>query len=301
MDKDNIKQVGSNEEQKEKARWSDESASFHFTTDPDEAKSRDYRNFCIHIFCTRGSAHFRALGKEWDIAANNCLVLLSNGTLEWLQKSDDFEIVGVFISNKYITSDTPDTNYFTLGALSVMDDPVLPMTGDDMSLCLAVIDAIKARLVQHTHLFYHGELRRCVETLMLDLFNIHSRSVSIRQTAGNQGMRLFRAFISMLESGKYKQEREVNWYANELGISPKYLSEVCHDCSNHGASHWINRFTTEEIARLLHNPTMSINSIASLMNFNTTSYFSHYVKARLGMTPKDYRLTVLGMKHKGVK
>lgn len=102
----------------------------------------------------------------------------------------------------------------------------------------------------------------------------------------------------MLESGTYKQEREVNWYANKLGISPKYLSEVCHDCSNHGASHWINRFTTEEIARLLHNPTMSINSIASLMNFKTKSYFSHYVKDRLGMTPKDYRLTVLGMKHK---
>lgn len=277
-------------------RTFDDSAMFHFTTNTTDTVSAKYRDFCIHIFCIAGSARVRLGEKEYELKKRSCIVILNNSTLAWLQTSADFEMRGIFIANRYMTTSAPDANYNTMGILSLMENPVVRMTEDEMQLCISVAAAIRVRLTQHDHMFYRGVLRRCVETLMLDIYNIRAHSSDQGRSTGSHGLRTFRRFISMLESGEYRREREVRWYSGEIGITPKYLSEICIAISGHGASYWINKFTIEEVARLLQNPTMSINSIATLMNFKTRSYFSHYVKDHLGMTPKDYRMSVLGGK-----
>lgn len=289
----------SNEEKEKAARERQEkiAKSFFFSSSVADVPSRKFRDFCIHVLCKAGSAKARIGDKTYELTPHTCIVLMNNTGFSWQNFSDDFEISSFFISNDYLSKGSPDTNYNTMGMLSLMDNPIVEMTKEEFDLCLNVGAAIKERLKQTDHLFYEGVLRRAVETLLLDIYNIRSHSVSLHsQGNGNQGIRIFRKFIASLEKGNYRTEREVRWYASQLGITPKYLSEVCINASGHGASYWINRFTTEEIARLLHNPTMSINSIATLMNFSTRSYFSHYVKERLGMTPKDYRLQILGLK-----
>lgn len=276
----------------------DESSSFHFTGHYADVASRLFRDFHLHVFCLTGTAKARYGDKILNLEPLDALVILNNGIFSWIETSSDFAIRGVFISNDYMEKSSPDVNYNTLGLLSMMDNPLLHLTKDQFDLGMAVSDAIAERVKQTNHVFYEGVLRRCVETLLLDLYDIHSKTSALQtqHNSGSQGMRLFHKFISMLHEGNYKTQREVRWYATELGITAKYLSEVCINASGHGASYWINRFTTEEIARLLHNPTMSIKTISDLMNFTTKSYFSHYVKERLGMTPKDYRLMILGVK-----
>ena len=275
----------------------DYSKFFYFSSSVDDIPLRDYRDYCIHIFCVSGRATAHVGERTFDVRPNDCIVLLNNNTFSWLSMSDDFVEHSIFISNKYLSVESPDKNYNTLGMLSLMDDPVVEMGEDEFQLCLSVCEAIKLRLRQPDHVYFREVLLRCVETLFLDIFNIRAhKKCFFKQSNGNRGSQLFRIFISMLEKGNFKTEREVRWYAAKMKITPKYLSEVCINASGHGASYWINRFTTDEIARLLHNPTMSINSISDLMNFTTRSYFSHYVREHLGMTPKDYRLKILGVK-----
>lgn len=284
-------------ENEKKQQYVDAKSSFHFTENTADVESQAYREFVIHVFCLSGSASVVIGEKKFELVPNNCLVLLNNNIFKWLETSPDFRMRGVFISNDYMSNNSPDVNYSTINMLYLMDNPILTLSQGEMNLCLSVCEAIRNRITQTDHMFYEGVLRRCVETLVLDIYNFQSHSEELhKQNNGNQGLRFFRIFISMLEKGNYRQQREVRWYSAKMGITAKYLSEVCINSSGHGASYWINKFTTQEIARLLHNPTMSINSIADLMNFTTRSYFSHYVKERLGLTPKDYRLKVLGVK-----
>lgn len=290
------KQIGKDNSPSEKQN-KEVSKMFFFSSSVKDVPLREYRDFCIHIFCVSGNARAHVGDKNLDIRPNDCVVILNNNSFSWLSMSSDFVIHSIFIANKYLSIDSPESSYSTMGMLTLMDDPVVKMDDDEFRLCVAVCQSIKARLKQTDHLFFNDVLRRCVETLFLDIYNIRAKQKGLyKQTNGTRGAQLFRLFISMLENGHYKTEREVRWYASKLKITPKYLSEVCINASGHGASYWINRFTTDEIARLLHNPTMSINSISDLMNFATRSYFSHYVREHLGLTPKDYRLKVLGVK-----
>ena len=52
---------------------------------------------------------------------------------------------------------------------------------------------------------------------------------------------------------------------------------------------FIEHFTAEEFARLLKREDLSITDVAYQLDFNTTNYFTRYVKRVLGMTPSQYK------------
>ena len=98
-----------------------------------------------------------------------------------------------------------------------------------------------------------------------------------------------RRFIDLLQQGLIRQHRTVEYYASRLNITPNYLTECCIKTSRHNASFFIEHFTAEEIARLLKREDLSITDVAYQLDFNTTNYFTRYVKRVLGMTPSQYK------------
>ena len=50
---------------------------------------------------------------------------------------------------------------------------------------------------------------------------------------------------------KYREHRDLAYYASRLCITPHYLSEVCRYTCGRPATYWIDRFTMQEITRLL--------------------------------------------------
>ncbi len=103
-----------------------------------------------------------------------------------------------------------------------------------------------------------------------------------------QGDILFKNFITVL-SNTEKKPRRVSWYADQLHVTPKYLSTTCRSISGKSANVWINQFAIKEISQLLKYSEMSIKEIAEYLNFPNLSFFGKYVKAHLGVSPKEFR------------
>ena len=85
------------------------------------------------------------------------------------------------------------------------------------------------------------------------------------------------------------EEREVDFYAQELSITPKYVTEVCKKSSPKTPSEWIQNYTTQRLIILLENKKLGFTAIADLLNFSSPSFFSRYVRKVLGVSPSDYR------------
>ena len=97
----------------------------------------------------------------------------------------------------------------------------------------------------------------------------------------------FREFTRILQ--QYPHEREVQWYASKLGITPKYLSEICKERSGKSASEWIADITITEIKHYLTHTTMPIHEVARIMEFPNASFFCQYTKKHTGLTPNRLR------------
>lgn len=78
-------------------------------------------------------------------------------------------------------------------------------------------------------------------------------------------------------------------YASRLCVTPHYLTEVCRSVSGRPASYWIERFAMREVVMLLARRDLTLTSIAERQGFSSLSYFSRYVRSRLGITPSEYR------------
>ena len=103
----------------------------------------------------------------------------------------------------------------------------------------------------------------------------------------NQSDYTFREFMRLLQ--QYPHQREVQWFAKRMEITPKYLSEICKERSGKSASEWIAEVTVAELKYLLRNTTLSIRDVAEKMEFPNTSFFCQYTKKHTGMTPNRFR------------
>ena len=163
------------------------------------------------------------------------------------------------------------------------------MQETDMQRCLLNFEEIHRRQEQPYHNFFTDVMRRAVETMILDFYDIHARITHQNIEGVSQASRILQRFVTLLQEGLYKKERSVDYYASRLCITPKYLSEACIAVSGHNASYWIDSYTTQEIALQLSNRSKSLIAIAYELNFSSPSYLSRYVKRTFGCSPSEYR------------
>lgn len=242
-----------------------------------------------HIYCLSGTVTFNLAGSRYQLAAPEGLLLMANQQMERVECSDDFQISAALFSERFMRMVIPATQYGTQMLLAQMQDPVLHMTTAERDLALAVMAAIRQRFNMRDHLFYYDVLKRTVQTAILDHYAIFARRHVDGMRHLGQGIMTFHRFISMLDEGLFRKEREVSSYACALYITPKYLSELSVKASGRPASYWIDFFTTVEIASLMQDRSLTIRDISERLNFNSLAYFSHYFKAHFGISPQAYR------------
>ena len=103
-----------------------------------------------------------------------------------------------------------------------------------------------------------------------------------------QSDRIFRKFMLLLAENS-NVNRSVKSYADELCVSPKYLTSVCRKHSDSTASELIATSVMSRVKQLLLYSDLSIKEVAGEMGFDNLSFFGKYVKKHLGLSPNHYR------------
>ena len=246
----------------------------------------------IHILCRKGNMGFTFQDTHYNISAGD-YVILPNATLaSGFSASDDFQGILMSLSEAFVTSIAIRSNYGIIGHLSLLRNPVMKLSGRDFRICEAALQYLRMRMEEDKHYFREELLGSLLTAHILDLYDIHARShkglqVSERITS------LLRKFMELLYNGEYVRNRDLEFYASRLCITPHYLSEICKKVSGKPASYWIDRFTMQEITRLLRQKELSLTEIADRMNFSSVSYFSRYVQKRLGVCPTEYKNSIM--------
>lgn len=104
----------------------------------------------------------------------------------------------------------------------------------------------------------------------------------------SSAQQIFSRFISMIEQSQEKH-RPVNYWADQLHISAKYLSAVCQKIAGCGAKDIIEEAVLIEARKLLTDHTYSISQISDQLGFNNPSHFGSFIRKRIGKSPIDLR------------
>ena len=79
--------------------------------------------------------------------------------------------------------------------------------------------------------------------------------------------------------------REVAQYADQLHITPGYLSEVVKSNTGKSPREIINEVLLLEAKVLLGSTGLTVTEIAHRLNFGDQAHFSHFIKQHAGCSP----------------
>lgn len=98
----------------------------------------------------------------------------------------------------------------------------------------------------------------------------------------------FRQFIELIDE-HIKREHEVSFYAEQLHITAKYLSEVCKAKSGYKAKEIISSFLISKIKQEMIMSGKSIKTIAYEYGFADQSSLGKFFSKMTGMSPSEFK------------
>lgn len=143
--------------------------------------------------------------------------------------------------------------------------------------------------------YYHETVRNTVRALGYTIISHLIRHLE-KQDEGhghavhNHEEELFRRFAQLVGQ-HFRTERRITFYAEQMHLTPKYLSSVIRRASGHGPAEWITHNVLLEAKNLLRYSNMSIQEISYALHFPNQSFFGRWFKAQTGLSPKAYRDT----------
>ena len=95
---------------------------------------------------------------------------------------------------------------------------------------------------------------------------------------------------------KSKEHISLDRLAAEIGISKYYFAREFHRLTGYTPINYINITRCENAKLLLSRPSMSVMEIAEEVGYDDQSYFSRIFRRTFGITPKEYRKSILEKK-----
>lgn len=145
----------------------------------------------------------------------------------------------------------------------------------------------KAEMNRPNYLMKEFVLRALIVVYLSYLYHVKSTYGEIILVKNSRQKAMFNQFLDLLND-YYNQERSVQFYADKIGITSKYLSTITAEFAQLPASNVIDQYVVFRIKLLLYDGSINIKSISDSLNFPTQSFFGRYFKRITGISPRQY-------------
>ena len=244
-------------------------------------------SFILIGLCTKGQINYRMDTEEQTVEAGDLLVVSERHIIEEYKPSEDMEGLCIMMSVDFFHDIIKSVHDVSSLFVFTRMKPVMKLQKEEIETFKEYFQVIKQKLSDSHNHFRKDLIRTLMLAMFYDVGNVIYRVKNFNESLMSSE-KVFTAFLKMVEEN-CRKERRVAWYAQQLQITPKYLSQAVKRVSGRAAVEWIENYVTMELRVLLKNSSLSIKEIANEMNFPNQSFLGKYFKEHTGMTPSAYR------------
>ena len=247
---------------------------------------------CCLIICTEGECILNIGEKVFCIAAGD-LLLATPMSRMIIHRCHAFSARGLFLRAGYLNRNTLPMLCSTSLLIHVMRYPVCKMESEQYCQTLAMMQTIQWVASHNGDSEFNDEaIRNGITMFLYVIGNQLQRAVSLQEekvSILNRREEYFFRFIDLLAK-HYKSSRRIDFYAERLCLTPKYLTTLVRAATGKSAKKWIDDFIISDAMFLLRHSDMSVQQIATDLNFPSQSFFGKFFKDHTGYSPSNFRL-----------
>ena len=245
-------------------------------------------NFQLLVRHFAGSAKIKVDMVEYDLSEPINLIRVMSGQILMVEHiSEDFDGVVVVMSNSFVESMFIYVNNALPLNVATRSNCVKHLSNSEVDLSDMFLKAIAQVLRNQTNPYLDRVLQHVLMAIFYSSEEIRNQ-LETESGAYTSADALSKEFMRLVKDN-FRSERQLQFYADKLCITPRYLSRVVKECTGSSAADWIERYVVLEARALLKSTSMTIQQIRDELNFPSQTFFGKYFKRRVGMSPKLYR------------
>ena len=240
------------------------------------------------MLCRKGSFGFRLNGRDFTAHEGQTLFVPENATIQVTTQAADLA-VHIFAYRIEPIRDIMGNLALSMYRYTELSAETCYVwhTGEEEEL-LRYIALLDNTLKHGQELFNSFEQKLLLIGLTYRLCGIYSRKLVNRRDTVSHKDETFIRLVALIEQ-HFRSERGVEFYADKLCLSPKYLSNLSKAVSGYTVQELVFKAIVREAISLLKNTQKSVLEISEELNFPNPSYFGTFFRKQTGMSPLQMR------------
>lgn len=239
------------------------------------------------LIVERGSARVLYDMQEFTQGEHGVSCVMAGHLIHPIECSEDFLSTVIVVSSR-LDSDLPfhtfshDYNKFNLM-------PFCQLTANQAQRMLAITEQLEAVANQaEEDLPHRHDMMLSLLSIGYEYLNLYRREQD-SQWENTRHAGLLGRFCNLVVE-HYTEEREVQFYADALGLTPKYLTRViCSLTGGMSPADWIAQYVCSQARHILGIQQCTVKETAYRLGFAESASFCRFFKRVTGLTPREFR------------
>lgn len=232
-------------------------------------------------FLVRGTIRGAINHKPVELQPGSCAFYLADSVLGKAVVSDDCEIYVMGFTTPFaeaLNLKLPQEAFSQL-----LLSPVWRISEPQMTIVMHYVNLLRALVEQQQTAAVINLVRSLIYFLAEDY------AVKPQQThALSRAEQICGQYLSLVEL-HCREQHSVEWYASQISIAPKYLSNVVKQTLSISPNACIDKVLTRQAKSLLVSTSLTVQQIAYRLGFQNQSHFGTFFRRQTGLSPKAFR------------
>lgn len=236
---------------------------------------------------TAGEATILINAEEHQFKSGTNFLLLDGIMLKVVTCSTDFSIEILrfspnFMNEIYSQIDSKVFDVIAFSAPDLYDEKAMDITG-------LIFQQLCTLHMNKTHAFKDKMAVNCILNFIYEIYEqTHIYKEHRTKVAKNRKEYFMDNFYTLCLE-KHSEHRNIEYYAENLHITPRYLYKICKESIQMTPKECIDYITSGSAKRMLLTTNLTTQQIALELNFPDQATFGQYFKRNVGMSPSEFR------------
>jgi len=167
----------------------------------------------------------------------------------------------------------------------------LHLSPREQETVVSIFDNIHKEYTNNQDEFSKGLIISQFESLLKYSNRYYKRQfINRKEMNADLGFQFQTVLHEYFEDGTFEElgSPRIEWIANRLSVSPRYLSEALKAETGKTAIEHLHLFLIDEAKNKLLDPGIKVTEVAYQLGFEYPQYFSRLFKQKTGMSPKVF-------------
>ena len=246
----------------------------------------------VALFCVEGCLSIDINLNTYILEKNTLIINIPGNILRISNKtSHSAHVYVVAMSEDFFSSTAVDFTHLFNESMTLLSNPCITLSKKHVDILThyIYIGGSVAKMEIRNKNAIVGSLISSVSYFLSSIWIEHLNKIDKdNRINSTRNQMIFNQFLN-LALKYHTKEHSVGFYAENLMLTPKYLSKIIKTVSGKSAPEWIDSYIILEAKNLLKYSDCSIKEIVYKLNFPSQSVFYKFFKRHTGKTPSEYR------------